>query len=1582
MAHTDDKRTSVGKMKEVATLVSSTIHSLKQLTTHEQWGYGASKVHCTNFFGDEVEFVDASMQVKRYHKGIEFPRQNALEEVQTTHVLYLSHNVVLENHLLGKNQSSLFRLQSDDSEESRDSQECRNDQVFVHYVRKHIEHLSGGKSADDVLRWLGDQIEHLVQLTHWYKKCTNTDDFYKLTQLAYRLFTGKSLVRAVMDRLFAPPTNVQGDNFGDFLRILRGGLTSVQRANEAPLVQKVVSLYSFLMVQGFLTKFGITLSDEEYSKIEQKALLVQFSSRKELWLSVMDTTLFICERVYEFKQTGDISVFLHSSSAYSEWLKKADKILALAPFSSNLVPHGTTYFSYVADINDLVERGEAYAKYTNKTSGTDSVLLKRKLMSLQLLKNTELTRRASQKERRAPFGVLVHGCSSVAKSTFTKMLYYYYGSLHGLDTSDHHRYVRNPADEYWSNFDSSKWCIQLDDIAFLLPSKSSEVDPTLKEMLNVVNNVPYVPPQAALEDKGKTPVMAKLVVATSNAKDLNAQEYFWCPLAVRRRLPFVVEVTPKQEYLHENQRFIDPAKLPETVDAFPDFWNIKVQKILPHFDGQRDRATLGDVQTFTNSGEFLKYFGEESLKHETTQDKSMTCDTGMSALRVCPLCKLVSAHCECAMEVQSNTQTWMQYLHRCIYNGSVSAMMYWLRLTWCINLITWTARYRLFRGVVVRHVLGWYPAELQMQILGRINSYQNIDRNWRLLLVGLAALTSGAALYFSLRTPRTEEREKKGQESPVPMEEQGNVYGTTEDQFEKEARANVWYNPTMELTTFDVPLASQSLVGASSATIRDLFSRNCVRLEIASRTSIPYKCGIGAVFVRGHYCLVNNHAFREGIDDFDVTVVQTTRSQGITPNLTLRVRSVDMVRDRENDLCIFEVRSLPPFKDITKFWSDKPIDITRGTVVRRVEDGTTETQEVFGIAKSERFPIEALGISPTVYIGTGPRDTRPGDCGALLLANTPRGVIVVGIHTLGYSHHCGTMYVSLERLETMISDHKKVFGVKVEVQGGGKPQLHLGETPVPLVEPHHRSLFRYLPTGVLNIYGSFAGFRPRPRSRVGPTPLTKVMQEHFQCTIQHGKPCMEGWLPWKKNIVEMVEPRVVHDKLRLSHCVKSFAADILRELPEAWEKELMFLSRRASVNGLPGVIFIDRLNANSSMGFPWNKSKKGFLTHFADEVYPDGIDFDEAVWERVDVIDAAYAAGKRAYPIYTGHLKDEPTALEKVAQGKTRVFTGAPVDWSIAVRMRLLTFVRLVQRNKFAFEAGPGTVCQSDEWGVIYDYLTAFGKDQIVAGDYSKYDKRMLSDFIIAAFEVIITIYEAAGFEESELRELLCIGEDIAFPLVNMNGDLVEFFGTNPSGHPLTVIINSLVNSLYMRYCYATLSADGRCTNFKKDVHLFTYGDDNIMGVAPTCPWFNHTAIQSALADIGVGYTMADKEAESVPFVDIASVSFLKRTWRFDEDVGTYLCPLEEASLHKSLTMWLPSKSIDEYAQMVAVISSANSEYFFYGRETFQKHHNFFKQVLAEEPYSCYVGESTLPTWEELYDRFWRASKGEPPERA
>jgi len=1441
-----------------------------------------------------------------------------------------------------------------------------------------ISKLRSSFATEGKEEWMIDLVESFVQTIYWTSKCTSRRDYVAAAALAYKLLIGKGLASSAWT-LFVG-SELQDDHFSNITKSAREWFQMGTDALKNPLVEKMRKLYTYMLVQGFLQKFGVKLSDEEYLKMDKK-IVIKYSDKTNLIVTMIDTAITICERYDAYRVTGDWRAFIHDDTTYTKWSKTADRLVGLAPFTSNLEAHGTTYFAFVADLNDAIEIGEAVVKFSARNLGAEAIGARRKLNALQMLKNVEVTRRASQKERKAPFGVLIHGGSSVAKSTFTKMLYYYYGKIHGLDVDDHYRYVRNPADEYWSNFDSSKWCIQMDDIAFLLSSKASETDPTLLELLNVVNNVPYVPPQAALEDKGKTPVMAQLVLATSNAHDLNAQDYFHCPLAVRRRLPYVVHVVPKDEYLHENGKFISPGKLPKVEGAFPDFWKITVQRLVPEEHNGRDSAVLVDEQIFTNVNDFLKHFAEASLKHQEIQTKSESCDTHMRDIPVCRLCYNVGT-CDCLQALE--VAPWAYFLSQYVasYFGAFCFNILMLIIQSSVFILL--NEYVVFRYLWMR-VGRWFNSEREIRIHGVLNG----QRNWRvrfsvkkLAQIGLVITQFYVMWKFAscirtkvTKTERKTEEDVASEEDPV-WEPQGNVFGSTEEQLRKEESQNVWYNPTMELSTFDLPAPSRSLANATSEGIRDLFSANCVRVEIEATDAVCH-FRTGAVFLRGQFLCMNRHVLRAGTR-FKMTIITGPISQGVTGNAVVYFNRSQLRESEQYDVVILEVTGVPPRKDILKYWNTHQIPVTQIVSVRRERNGLAEYVDYYNAQFCGNFRVEQLDTRMDVYMATSNVETKSGDCGSLAVAKTPRGPVILGLHTLGYKTTAVFPHLTLEVLEGMCGPQ-----LQHAVVGGGEPQFSLnGElTSASLLPPHHKSVTRYLETGTVNVYGCMPGFRQRPKSSVMATPLQQEMLEELGCEINYSKPVMSGWEPVHNNVKEMVKPDTNIDEEVLAHCAEAYLKDIVDGLTqlhgEEWKKEVIFLSDRAAVNGLAKVKFIDRINTNTSMGHPWHKSKKSFIRPSPSEEQPDGIEFEEDVMERIHRVEQCFKEGKRSYPIFTGHLKDEPTSFAKIAKKKTRVFTGAPIDFSIASRKKLLPFVRLLQNNKFVFEAAPGTAAQSSEWTDIYLYLTKHGIDQIVAGDYGKFDKRMIATIIIHAFRIIAGVYRTAGFSEQECKEVMTIGYDIAFPVCMINGEILEFFGTNPSGHPFTVIINSLVNSLYMRYAYCQLNPDASktCWSFKRSVALITYGDDNTMGVSRNAMWFNHTAIQAQMALIGVEYTMADKEAETRPFINISECSFLKRKWRWEPELKMYTCPLDLDSIHKSLTVWLPSKSIDKYAQMVAVIESANSEYFFHGRELFEKRRSFFQRVLAQEPYSHYVGESTLPDWDTLIERFRRASK-------
>lgn len=1507
--------------------------------------------------------------------------------------------------------------------------------VMMKMILKFIEPTL--KSLEKDSDWITEYIEAIMLTFHFSKKCVDANDYINLAYMSYRIFTGKSAtvwLNRKLNSLFTTP--VQGSSIDEVLKTLRTCFDTVEAVQDSPLIKRLVSIYSYLLVHGFLSRIGLTLNDEDYSKMEQRALLSAYSSKKNFLLTILETTLFICERIQQWRATGTWSVFLQSESVYNKWLEESNRLLNLAPFLSNLSAHGTSYFSFLSDLNDAIEKGEAYCKFSKNSSGVSPGVMALKLNALKLLKNTEITRKAAQQERQAPFGVLVYGASSIAKSAFTKMLFSYYGALFNLDRDDHYRYVRNPMDEYWSNFDSSKWCIQLDDIAFLNPAKTSDVDKTLEDLLNVVNNVPYVPPQAALEDKGKTPVMAKLVIATTNCIDLNAKEYFHCPLAVRRRLPYVITLKPKQEFIHSNGKFIDPSKIKIKPGKFPDLWVIQVQKLCPIVSQGKDRAVLELVKEFHDVDQFLAHFGHACKIHAKYQEKAMHADDGMKTIDVCHLCYKPHPHvCELhppQLKVQATDETesvWFYDIYatqpsdedttepqnssdppwyRRIFESWVDYCIQW-QMLW--NLIYIMSYFRAARYVMAKCINATGISRVQAKFFALFIGMDK-DKIAKRIAIACSVIGACVAAYkvANYMQPDKKSKTEVQPDEPVIIDEvdkldptktwrvkeivykyestegqavtrtdivdtldmQGNMHGTTEEQYEKETRANVWYNPQIELTRFDLPVASASLVTKDAPEIRDLFGRNCVRLHIRIVGSDSKRVMRG-VFWRGHQCITNAHAFKKDGDIYDITVIRSNNGLAVNSNITVRLKRSDISFAKDNDLCVFEVLSIPPFKDLSKFWLDSDITHSSGLELIRNLDGTLSMNKVFGLQHHKKFPVESLNGSFEIIMGVSQNETEDGMCGSLYVATTPRGPALAGLHFLGKGHQIGFLSVRKKDIEELTDN--PILSQRPVVQSGTGPKLSCSVKTNVLIELHHKSILRYFPEGHLNVYGSFVGFRPRPKSTVCPTPLHEEFLNFFGVENEYGRPSMSGFEPWRKNVIEMVQPNNTYDKHTLKMCIRGYVDDILKQLPHDWEKELVTLSDKASVNGLPGVMYIDRIATGTSMGHPWSKAKKEFL--FADicEKYPEGVNFEPEIWERVRAIEATYSRMERAYPVFTGHLKDVATPLKQCAIHKTRLFTGAPADWSLVVRKNLLPFVRLLQKNKFVFEAGPGTITQSVEWSQIYGYLTCFGTDQIVAGDYGKYDKRMLADFILAAFEVIFEIYIAAGFTRDEASIVMCIGEDTAFPMTNINGDLVEFFGTNPSGHPLTVIINSLVNSLYMRYCYATLNPEKECATFKSNVRLFTYGDDNIMGVRKTAPWFNHTDIAEILKQIGVEYTMADKESVSVPYVSISDVSFLKRTWRWEPEVQNWAAPLDEKSIVKSLTMWVPSSTDDKYKQMVKVMQSANSEYFFYGREKFEKMHTLFKRLSEQIPYCHYVTESTFPNFDQLVERFQRSSE-------
>jgi len=1523
--------------------------------------------------------------------------------------------------------------------------------------------------------WLVKLTEDCFILARQLIKSRDLEDRVLAVTVFAKLQTNRSLTMTVGEEMISFLKDVY-HNHGvltiqteDVFKLSRNLLDKYDEARTSKLWRKTHRFLMYAISLSLFEKAGIRMDKLAYSKMEHEALKKDLHMGPDFVYTCLDTVLFICERGqqiylnYQKDKTVDLSILFHSGEEYNGWFQRALELKRQSVLMTNPEAHGLNIFDFTANLSSCIEQGNAILKHTKATKSLDARLYGKTLEDLKLISAEFISKRSAMKERKAPFSLLVHGPTSVNKSGFTKLLYYHYGKLFDLDTSSEFKYTRNSIDDFWVNFSSYQWCVQLDDIGFLQPTKAPQGDPTLMEMLQVINNVPFVPIQAALEDKGRTPLLSRLVLATTNTMHLNLTEYFSCPAAIARRMPWVISLEVKDEFKRQDGRFDTEiaCDYTERLESghYPNFWKIKVLKVEVQKTTRRDLAVYIPTHEFSDIYEFIQWYSEQAKAYELTQDSAMKADTKMNAATLCKRCRDAGIYIPCSARSDCLTliaqagdlldftcyrpavykKLWADahgYIQR---EAKAIAAEKWeeerLRSTpmWLTLIFWWMYTHIWGFHIVIDCLLGkgyaydrlkgciWHEG-FGRRFMWRLGSHVKRTIGTRSFLLKIAAaIMAGIAIkkcydFFNANHGTKLEVSKeclkdicKEDETPEDMEKlnrpaiskigpvlksQGVTQSLNVDTIGRaptpqgDEKPNPWYKEDYETTSFEVSPKSVSWKALSRPKVEEALLRNIVALSVILPPEIDpdqkENYPVRAFCLGGQTYITNNHALPvlhrgHKVDKFTLVVRMLGQEDGVTGTVKLTVTQDMILRFKSMDLACLTLKGLPPRKKRVEYFPSSSMRGSyHGFYVGRDNRGRPFTINANNIHWESGHVITDLAGKPlcdemgsvipfNLWISQCERPTVSGECGSILVAMTPMGPVLMGIHNAGSS-----MYPEMASCLPIYREFAEKLLTKMEpfVVQSGVPMLSTKTIQHQLESLHIKSPLRWIEEGTALCYGSLNVHQAHMHSRVYET-LTCDAMKRRGYEMKWAKPHMDGWRPKRVQLMEMVKPASKINPSLLEKVKNSFIRDIISGLtPEDLETVHVYDSFTA-INGAPGVAFVDAMKRSTSAGFPWKTTKKKFYEMIPPERGLDHpIKFDDEVMERVDAYIKTYLEGYRGYPVSDACFKDEAVKQAKRDAYKTRIFAAHPMDHSIVVRMYTLGFTRLFYKRHLLFEAAPGTRANKPEWGVLYEYLVQHGKDQMAAGDYAFYDKSMFSLMIQAAMDVIIAVCEHAGYNEDELRILHGIKADAAFPLYNFFGDLIEFLGTLPSGHPLTVVLNSLANCLYMRYCYASVSPEGNADNFKKHVALMTYGDDNIMGISPDAPWFNHTTIQKVLASIGITYTMADKEQESIPYIHIDDCTFLKRSWRWDEDLQDYVGPLPEDSIAKSLMVGVESKS--ETRQNVAIqnIANATREYFLFGREVFEERSRMLQDIVVECNLQHYVVESTFPTWEQLVEDF------------
>lgn len=575
--------------------------------------------------------------------------------------------------------------------------------------------------------------------------------------------------------------------------------------------------------------------------------------------------------------------------------------------------------------------------------------------------------------------------------------------------------------------------------------------------------------------------------------------------------------------------------------------------------------------------------------------------------------------------------------------------------------------------------------------------------------------------------------------------------------------------------------------------------------------------------------------------------------------------------------------------------------------------------------------------------------TFSGLCMAPILSDTIE-TCILGFHTAGVTGTTSGAMCQLTQLQYKAARDKLDVVPGVLITGSeGTMKTTIYDTQF-LVSPtlHPSScLNKQDGTERVDVYGTCTG-RAKYFSKVKPTMIKETVQEICGKQMDYAGPKFHLGDAFKKSLEHSTRPSAGVEPDLLVKAVQDYSESInekIASVPGLLET-IQPLSRIDNVCGKDGVRFIDKMAPNTSIGYPLGGPKSKYITLTDPDEDPDHACpafLDEKFWTEAERMEEEYAAGRRCHIPFKACLKDEPTPTDK---DKVRVFQAAPGALQLLIRKYFLPVARMYSLFPIESECAVGINTMGPEFDGLIRHMSKFGVDRTFAGDYSKYDLRMPAQLILAAFDVMISLAEKAGYSERDIQIMKSLSADIATPLVACNGDLIQLFGSNPSGQNLTVYINSIVNSLFCRCAYFKIYGFD-APPFREVCALATYGDDVKGSVKEGWEKFNHISFAQFLAERDMVFTMPDKTSTPTDYMREQDADFLKRKSVYCKPLEMWHGALDENSIFKSLVAALESKVLSPKEQSMQNIDGALREWFFHGPDVYERRRSEMKQVAV-----------------------------------
>jgi hypothetical protein len=1378
---------------------------------------------------------------------------------------------------------------------------------------------------------------------------------------------------------------------------------------------------------------------------------------------ILSTVQFFIEKGITVMETGNFGSIFYADQTWHEldmemnnifmWAKliTTDQLDTIQEKSDGLFTSAEDYAYRVVKLTDRLREYHKVEKNPKNRAIVSGQMLKLGSITVSILSQQKS---ASFKE--APFCVMIHGESSIAKSTLMNIVTKCVSQANGWPGNFENICSPNESDQYDTEYNSAKHTILfIDDI---LNTKAEwYTKPPTDRILRVKNNTPMTVLKADVESKGLMTWNVKLMVLSTNVKTLKAHIFSNLAAAIMRRIDLIINAYLKPAYKDELGSFINPED-----KMLPDAWNFQVQQVKLISRGSSEvncdyefseAFATGDVS------ELLEYVTLKSRVHYAKQRKMVKNVESLFDLgfcehyKVCSECPLCIEH-ENKQDTKLTTKQTMEQsaLARRLFSAKEIAMVdscydcetqielpsamkaegtsetlpdMQLHL---MESVADTVEYLTMQGEpeTLEDDDDWRRKHSDMildlmdndsepdidvidQSFGEgfnqmfntspITSLKNaVQENWKVLacagaIGGLIAMVRATVSLSQAWTSHTESMQEVQVKVPEPMPGE---------------KTNPWVARKIKR----VPLMVRRSKESASTTYQDLRDKLSRHVFSAKVSANGQSTCFNILPLESNLWLAPLHSVNVPTP-FLITVTNCLSDQaGI--EVKEKLGELDVIAIPKTDYAIIRLRCVQPRNGFLKYFPCDHIcgsDIVATSIYRPRSDWFNhelnptrkQTLEIMNdtlnasgchttlVNVESRQKITVPGhMDYQGFKYTPDRPTFNGLCGMVFVLQA-RGALIMGMHLAGDGDVGVIGALTQPQIKEAIGEMSRDFlpmtgegGITEEQYGYSFAQDALfkeGEYDEDISDKHCFKFMDAARNTAIEIYGPHEKGTRTLRSDVKQSIISKSVEEVMELPRIHGKPKGLGsWKPFQDNAQNMMEPCNEFDPILLAKSANDVFIhhrDVLIELDLA--KHVHFVSEDVAINGIDGVNGFDRVDSSSSAGHPVDKPKYILIDMERSIIDEYGVIvklvFKPEVYDDINMLKEKALAGERLYCIFRGNIKDEATKFDKTS---LRLFAGTPLGYLILSKQSLGGLNRVFQLHWDRFECCISANCYDDDWTRLFRSIHQEGcESRFFCGDYKHWDKSLSPKLLSAAAGVVYNLCQHCGYNESELKIVAAILQELIYPIYEYDGVYAQFFASMPSGVFVTVMMSNICNSILFRYTF--YSNAPKDTNYDDYIKANFMGDDNIGTVRPECTWWNQEIHAEILGELGIIYTSADKKSSLKPFYNIDEATYLKRRFVWDEGLQQYLAPIEESSIQKTLHNYMKRKKSMESPESISgsAISHAANEYFRMGEEVYNRRIDELLTIVKIHDLwkNCALlkNRATFPTYQEMRDAYLKS---------